>query len=411
MLSLSSRGAFLQVPQGLVERRLTMTEAFITPELITWALRRSRMTKAEAAKRIQVPEPLFLDWERGEARPTLRQAETLAQALHIPFGFLFLSEPPKLEVPLPDLRTINGTSAAELSPQFYDVLNDALRKQEWYRSYLEGEGAKPLSFIGRFSSTSSVHAIAAEIDDTLGISREIRRNADNWEKFLRDLIIKAEEIGVLVLRNRIVGNNTHRPLDVEEFRGFVVSDDIAPLIFLNGADAKSAQIFTLAHELAHLWIGQSGISNPDYRKRASEQKHPVERICDSVAAQALVPEQDFLSGWDFGVSLERNIDQLTRHFRVSRVVILRRAYELDRISDEEYWDYYHKVLPKGRGATRQGEGGDFYRNLLVRNSRTFATKVVEAVLRGEITDRVGARLLNVQIPAFEQFTRKLTGRR
>lgn len=385
-----------------------MTEAFITPKVITWALCRARMTEAEAAKRVQVPTPHLADWELGESRPTFRQAENLAHALHIPFGFLFLSEPPKLEVPLPDLRTVNGASPEQLSPEFFDVLNDALRKQEWYRSYQESEGAKPLPFIGRFSPASSVDVIAAEIDDTLAISREIRRNADTWEEFLRDFILKAEAIGVLVLRNSVVGNNTHRPLDVKEFRGFVISDDIAPLIFLNGADAKSAQIFTLAHELAHLWIGQSGISNPDYRKRASEQNHPIERVCDSVAAQALVPRQDFLSGWDSGLSLEENIDQLTRHFKVSRMVVLRRAYELDKIRDDEYWDYFHQIMQIGRKAAGQG-GGDFYRNLLVRNSRTFTTTLVEAVLQGRVSDHLAARFLNVEIPAFQQFTRELTG--
>lgn len=385
-----------------------MTEAFITPKVITWALRRAGMTEAEAAKRVQVPEPHLAAWERGESRPTFRQAENLAHTLHIPFGFLFLSEPPKLELPLPDLRTVNGASPEELSPEFYDVLNDALRKQEWYRSYLESEGAKPLPFIGRFSPASSVDVIAAEIDDTLAISREIRRNADTWEEFLRDFILKAEAIGVLVLRNSVVGNNTHRPLDVNEFRGFAISDDIAPLIFLNGADAKSAQIFTLAHELAHLWMGQSGISNPDYQKRASAQNHPIERVCNSVAAQALVPRQDFLSGWNSGLSLEGNLDQLTRHFKVSRLVVLRRAYELDRINDSEYWDYFHQIMPMDGKAAGQGRG-DFYRNLLVRNSRTFTTRLVEAVLQGTVSDRVAAGLLNVQVPTFHQFTRELTG--
>ncbi|MDP3063555.1 MAG: XRE family transcriptional regulator [Chloroflexota bacterium] len=386
-----------------------MTEAFITHELITWALRRSGITEAQAAKRVQVPQPRFSDWQRrGGARPTFHQAEMLARVLHIPFGFLFLSNPPKLQVPLPDLRTIRGTSPDEFSPEFYDVINDALRKQEWYRSYLEAEGAKPLPFVGRFSPGSPVRVVAAEINDTLAISREIRRNANSWEEFLRDFILKAEQIGVLVLKNSVVGNNTSRPLNVEEFRGFVISDDIAPLIFLNGADAKSAQIFTLAHELAHLWIGQSGISNPDYRKRASEQKHPIERICDSVAAEALVLEQDFLSGWDSGLSLETNIVQLARHFKVSRIVILRRAYELDRISDEEYQGYYD-TLPWGGRTSGQGGGGDFYLNLQVRNSRTFAQTVVEAVLRGRTSDRTAARLLNVQVPVFHQFTAELTG--
>lgn len=383
-----------------------MTEAYITPELVTWALARSGMTRVEAARRVQVTEERLSEWETGSELPTFRQAERLANVLHVPFGILFLSEPPKIETPLPDLRTINGTEPKALSPEFYDVLHDALRKHEWYRSYLESEGAKPLPFIGQFRGSDAVHVIAGEIDNTIAISRQIRRNADKWEEFLRDLTIKVEEIGILVLRNSVVGNNTHRPLNEEEFRGFVISDALAPLIFINGHDAKSAQIFTLVHELAHLWIGESGISNPDYWKRSSEQEHPIERVCDRIATQTLVPEDDFLIGWQLGNSLERNIAQLARHFKVSRLVILRRAFETERISYEEYREY---ELPKGEQASSQGGGGDFYLNLQARNSRTFATAVVEAFLRGRISDQAGARLLNIQVPALIEFSRGLTG--
>ena len=333
----------------------------------------------------------------------------LAHALHIPFGFLFLSRPPSLEIPVPDLRTLGGPSRHELSSEFVDVLYDSLRKQEWYRSYLEDERAAPLPFIGRFSTDSSVEAIAAEIDHTLAISREVRQRANTWGDFLNDLILRAEAVGVLVLTSSVVANNTHRRLSVEEFRGFVISDDLAPFIFLNGADAKSARIFTVAHELAHLWIGQSGISDPDYRKRAREHAHPIERLCDRVAAQALVPKTDFLVGWDSRASLGTNITQLTRHFRVSQIVILRRAYELERVTDSEYRDYFNKTRPLGERAKGQGGGGDFYKNLLVRNSRRFARTLVEAVLQRRISDQTAARLLNVQTPVFRRFTQELTG--
>ncbi len=386
-----------------------MTDAFVTPEVIAWALRRAGMTDAAAAKRVKVPESRLIAWHLGKSRPTLSEAESLAHALHIPFGFLFLSRPPSLEIPVPDLRTLGGPSRHELSSEFVDVLYDSLRKQEWYRSYLEDERAAPLPFIGRFSTDSSVEAIAAEIDHTLAISREVRQRANTWGDFLNDLILRAEAVGVLVLTSSVVANNTHRRLSVEEFRGFVISDDLAPLIFLNGADAKSARIFTVAHELAHLWIGQSGISNPDYRKRAREHAHPIERLCDRVAAQALVPKTDFLVGWDSRASLGTNITQLTRHFRVSRIVILRRAYELERVTDSEYRDYFNKTRPLGERAKGQGGGGDFYKNLLVRNSRRFARTLVEAVLQRRISDQTAARLLNVQTPVFRRFTQELTG--
>lgn len=382
-----------------------MSTALVTPELIKWARKRVNLTPAEVAKKITVSEETLSAWEIGDAHPTFRQAEHLAQKLYIPFGYLFLSKPPPIQSVLPDLRTVKGEPASDPSPEFYDVLNDALRKQEWYRSYLVDEGADRLPFIGRFSVDSPVEAVSNEIQYSLAISQEARPQSADWEVFLQKLMRKVEQAGILVLRNSVVGNNTHRHLRVEEFRGFVISDEIAPLIFLNGSDAKSAQIFTLIHELTHLWIGESGISNPDYQRRPEEQTSPSERFCDSVAAQALVPELEFLSGWVPNLPVGRNLTSLSRYFKVSQVVILRRAYELGNITNDEFQDYYVTSL-RGKGSPSQG-GGDFNRNVLVRNSHTFTTAIVDAVLSSRISEREAARLLDLKIPTFDRFARWL----
>jgi Zn-dependent peptidase ImmA (M78 family) len=176
---------------------------------------------------------------------------------------------------------------------------------------------------------------------------------------------------------------------------------------LNGSDAKSAQIFTLVHELVHLWLGESGVSNPDYRRRSQEQNHPIERICDGIAAEALVPKNTFLSGWNQSLSTEANLRNLTRYFKVSQVVTLRRAYELEVISGDEFSDYYLNQIV-GNGAGSQG-GGDFKRNLLVRNSRTFTTALIEAVLSGRTSEREAAHLLNLQVPSLDHFTSRMVG--
>lgn len=384
-----------------------MTTAFITPELIIWGRNRAKLTHGDIAKSVNVSEEAVSKWETGDALPTLRQAEKLAHRLYIPFGYLFLSNPPSVEIPLPDLRTVQGGHVVDPSPEFYDVLNDALRKQDWYKTLLADEGTEQLPFVGRFSPETSTQMVSEDIENTLGISSEIRPQAPNWEGFLTGLMRKAEQIGVLVIRNSIVGNNTHRHLNVQEFRGFVLSDTLAPLIFLNGGDAKSAQIFTLVHELAHIWLGQSGVSNPDYQRRSQEQINPIERKCDSIAAETLVPRNTFLSGWSQGVSIEDNLRNLARFFKVSQVVALRRAYELEKIGREEFFDYYDNRI-SGRGSSNQG-GGDFRRNVLVRNSHTFTAALVESVLSGRTQARDAARLLNLRMPSFDRFTNWLAG--
>ena len=248
-----------------------MVDALVTPEIIEWARTRNNLSIELAASKVGVSEETFYSWEKKRARPTLRQAQELAHKLYIPLGYLYLSAPPVEKLPLPDFRRVIG-SPKPPSPEFIDVLYDALRKQDWYREYQELEGAEPVSFVGKFSINDPVEAIASDIRDTIGINESMRRRARNWEYFLADFIHCTESKGILVLRQGIVGNNTIRKLNVQEFRGFAISDSIAPLVFINDQDVKVAKIFTLAHELAHLWIGESGISNLDYSKRSTEQE-------------------------------------------------------------------------------------------------------------------------------------------
>lgn len=385
-----------------------MTEAFVTPRLVEWARERQGLTPKTAAHRINVKPERLDSWEKGEARPTFRQAQDLAQRLHIPFGYLFLSAPPSEELPLPDLRTVGTRPLANPSPELSDVVQDALRKQQWYREYQEEEGGSPLPFIGRYSLSDSPDEIAADIRGILGINEDLRQKATDWEEFMRLLVRQGEEAGILVLRSGVVGNNTHRKLSVAEFQGFALSDDLAPLVFINGQDWRAAQIFTLAHELAHLWIGQSGISNLDYRKGSSQHQNSIERLCDQVAAETLVPKQDFLSRWQAGNSVDVNLQILARRYRVSQFVVLRRAYENDLLTGEQYRDHYEDLRAKVKRGGTAG-GGEFYANLLARNSSALTLALLSATAAGRVPYRDAARLLNVKIRTLTAVYERLLG--
>jgi Zn-dependent peptidase ImmA (M78 family)/DNA-binding XRE family transcriptional regulator len=387
-----------------------MPEAFVTPRLVRWARERNSLTADAAAQRVNVAVARLTAWEQGEERPTFRQAQNLAQKLNVPFGFLFLSAPPSEEIPLPDLRTLTGAPLRPPSPNFLDLVNDVLRKQQWYREYQESEEAQPVPFIGRFTLRDGPERIAGDIASTLGINNAMRQESPNWEQFLQEFIRRAERVGVLVLRSGIVENNTHRQLDVDEFRGFAISDSLAPLVFVNAQDAKTAQIFTLAHELAHLWIGESGISNPDHMRRPSQQPNEIDRLCDQVAAETLVPNRDFELRWQDWRSVDTNLQRLAIQYRVSQFVVLRRAYENDKITFEEYRAYYQELVANLRPRGSQG-GGDFYRTLLARSSRTLTSALLAATAEGRISDRDAARLLNVKVRTVSDVRgRLLTGR-
>ncbi len=373
-----------------------MVEAFITPRMLIWARERLHYSSpAEAAEKLGVPDEKLGAWETGRSRPTFRQAEDLAKKLRIPLGYLYLSAPPNERLPLPDLRTVADVPPGQPSPDFLEVLYDALRKQEWYHEQLEAEGVSPLPFVGRFRPTDEPRAIAIDIRNTLGIDQAMRRQSVDWEGFLTTLIRKTENIGVLVLRSGVVGNNTWRPLNYEEFRGFSMSDELAPLVFVNGNDYKTAQIFTLVHELSHIWMGQSGVSNPDYMKRPHEQNNPIDQKCDSIAAEVLTPKSDFELRWNRYITLEQNIQALATYYKVSTFVILRRAYELGFCGQNAFESKYEELRTR---ITRKHakQGGDFYRNLLSRNSTVFTTAVVAAFAEGRVLVSEAASLLNLK---------------
>ena len=389
-----------------------MTEALVTPSVLSWARRRRGLEAPELAPKLNVRPEAIVAWEAGERRPTFRQAQQLAQALYIPFGHLFLPDPPVQELPIPDFRTSPGQPPQEPSPDFLDLLNDVLTKQQWFREYRESEGVEELPFVGAFKPTDPVGAVAGDIRETVDVDGA-RNRADNWEGFLRELTRNAEASGIMVMRSGVVGNNGYRPLNVEEFRGFAIIDDVAPVIFINGRDFKGAQIFTFAHELAHIWTGEAGVSNPDYAQRSEGQHSAVERFSNRVAAETLVPSEDFRRRWQNGsVGVERNLASLAPAYKVSRMVILRQAYDLDLVDAEEYQHQYGKLIASARGSEPTAEpGGDFYHTLVARNGMHFTSAVLSSVAEGSLLYREAAHLLNVQVQTLSQLADHILGGR
>jgi Zn-dependent peptidase ImmA (M78 family)/DNA-binding XRE family transcriptional regulator len=378
-----------------------MSTAMITPTVVQWARQRAQIEPEQLAARLNVKREKLLHWEQGEAMPTFRQAQNLAQALHIPFGYLFLPEPPQEILPIPDLRTVGSKRPAGISPDLSDLLAEVLYKHSWYREYRLEQGAEPLPFVGRFRIQNDVKQVAADIGATLSLTIDDRKGANNGEAFLKLLVARAEAAGIWVMISGVVGNNSHRALDVQEFRGFVISDEIAPLVFVNGKDAKPAQTFTLAHELAHLWIGQSGITNLALNTVVGAGYHGTECFCNAVAAEVLVPADLLMARCrDESVLLDgtlAGIEKLATFFRVSTVVVARRAADLDLISQETFRKYYQQqaALWQQR-AVKKSSGGSLYRTVPVRNGRRYTEDVVRTALEQRLLLRDAGRLLNVQ---------------
>ncbi|RPJ05798.1 MAG: ImmA/IrrE family metallo-endopeptidase [Spirochaetaceae bacterium] len=266
-------------------------QAVISPEIVKWAQKRAKMPSVKLSSKFKK----IRSWENGESHPTLKQARDLATFLHIPFGFLYLSQPPVEKLPIPDLRTINKAEHEDFSAEFMDTLYSIIRKQQTYKELMEAQEAGVLPFIGRFNRTAVIKEVAADIRTTLGIDDGLRAGISSWSEYLTVIVKKAEDAGILVFRNGMVGNNTHRSLSVDEFKGFAISDPVAPAIFINAKDYITSRVFTCAHEIAHLWIGESGISNLEEGISSENIDMEIEKICDKIAVEVLVPESEFLS--------------------------------------------------------------------------------------------------------------------
>ncbi len=386
-----------------------MTQALIHPAMLRWARERLQWPPEYVARKLPVKPEKFALWELGKAYPTFRQAQVLARTLYIPFGYLFLSEPPDETPAIPDLRTIHDERYTQLSVDFLDTLNNVLRKQDWYREYLQQEGAELLPFIGRYSTSDPVADVARDICATLEINATLRHKARNWQDFLNLLIERTEYAGILVMRNSVVKNNNHRPLSVGEFRGFALSDHLAPVVFINSRDAKAAQIFTLAHELVHLWIGESAISSPDLAYGSTEEDYQVEKFCNRVAAEVLTPQEDFLREWSGQENIEQNIARLVRYYKVSSVVVLRRALELGQIDRDSFLEQYRQEVKK-RQPIKESSGGDPYATYWTRSSKRLTQTVISAAFEGRLLYREAANLLGVKVKTLEGLRERMEGR-
>lgn len=355
-----------------------MVRVLVAPALLNWAVDRARMGDVELQRRF----PKFDEWESGAESPTLKQLEKFANATHAPLGFLFLQAPPLEVLPIPDYRTLGNANIRRPTPDLLDTIYICQGRQEWYRQFALARGFDPLPFVGTVAVGDPVEPTADEIRRTIGFTLPQRGGFQNGDDALRRLIDTIESVGILVMVSGIVGGNTHRILDKDEFRGFALADRVAPLIFVNGSDTKAAQIFTLVHELVHIWVGETALSDA---AMATASTNTGEAWANSVAAEILVPLASIRTA--FAGTVDANeLRRLANRYRVSTLVILKRLFDAGFIPWADYQDQYADELDRLMaiiGRQRQGPGGgDFYNTQPLRVSQHFARAVIVDALEG-----------------------------
>ena len=369
--------------------------------MLRWARERARHEVHELEPRF----PQLSAWERGEKLPTFKQLEAFAKATHTPLGFLFLSDPPAERLPIPDFRTLKDRSTRP-SPDLLDTVYGMQRRQDWLREErIEGE-ADPLDFVGNARLDDDPVAVGQEMRRTVGLDDGWASDVPSWQEAVSELRRRIEALGIMAVINGVVGNNTHRKLDVEEFRGFALTDRYAPLIFVNGADSKSAQMFTLAHELAQVWLGSEGEEISGFEGLFPGDGR-VEKFCDQAAAEFLVPARELKERWREVRDTPDPFDRVERLFKVSPIVAGRRAMDLRLVNRATFFDFYNAYTRRERQRIKSAGGGDFYNNQNTRVGMFFATSVIRAAMGGRLSFKEAYDLTGLRGGAFQEYARRL----
>jgi Zn-dependent peptidase ImmA (M78 family)/transcriptional regulator with XRE-family HTH domain len=387
-------------------------KAFITPNVLKWARESARMTEETASSKVSVTVEKFKEWEGGISQPTIRQAQTLAKAYKRPFALFFLPEIPRDFHPLQDFRK-SGSKALTTSSIF--IIREIQQKQAWISDVYTDSQEEKLSFVGRFSINDNPQKVAQDILETLKINPASYKS-DNP---IKEWIDSAETNGIFISRTSFI--HSRLKLDSEELQGFAIADPHAPFIFVNSEDWNAPQLFTLVHELAHIWIAETGISNevePDLKQK--DKFHPVELFCNEVAANALMPKEIILDFDTSSFQTSRAVFKIAKQLGVSSFALLVRALNLNIITTSDYQklkkqadldfaDYLNREAEKkARQKEKEKPGGPNYFLLqLNRNSRLFTQTVLDAFRGGFIEPTLASNLLNVQVNKFQKLESQL----
>lgn len=383
-----------------------MTRVNVSSNIIDWALRRSGRSVM-----LQEKFPNLDAWKTGSIQPTVKQLEEFARSCSTPLGYLFLETPPDDLLPIPHFRTIKDKQVSQPSANLLATVHTMERRQEWMRQYLISQDADEIMFVGSGRQEIDIKRVdikkaARDFRRALNLEDHWASKQANWTAALAELRQKIESLGILVIVNGIVGNNTHRKLDPAEFRGFVLIDKFAPLIFVNGADCKAAQMFTLAHEIAHVWLGTSAAFDLQQLEPSADN---IEKFCNQLAAEFLVPENELKAIWHIVGKESDNIEQLSKHFKVSQLVAARRVSDLGLVSKSWFYDFYKHYLEQEHVATNKIEkpSGDFYKTQNLRLSRRFAETVITATREGSLLFNEAYRLTGLHGKTFDSYAKTI----
>ena len=378
----------------------------VNPTILNWVMQKVQVESANSS----VIE-MITKWISGEKAPTFNQIETVSKKTNIPFGYFFLDKPPMEDCRIVNFRTVDSINIQNPSRNLIDIVDSMSSVQEWMAEYNKDNGASEYTFVGSLKITDDVISAANTVREELNLSLNWFENLRNAKEAFNSLRNSITNLGVIVMMNGIVGNNTHRTLSVSEFRAFTLVDPYAPLIFINSRDTDNGKLFSLLHELVHVWIGKDDFYNDTHG--VSQKVSKEEQFCNAVAAEILVPNSMFLNEWSKqSGNSETIIYTLENKFICSRFTLLIKAFNTGKIEKNEF----HKLLNlfkeqfeviQSQKQNKKSGGGDFYRTLSNKWDRKFIQALYASAQSGRTQYRDVYLLTNTTGTTFHELIRKV----
>lgn len=358
----------------------------VKKEVWIWAIKESQRDEEE----IFVRFPKMNKWISGEENPTFKQLEAVADYLKVPFGYMFLGNPPKDDVMEIEFRSINN-KLSKMSKNLKDTIMEMDRRRNWMSDYRKNLGWDKLEIIVKFNNSKS----KGVLDNAL-LAKKLLNLEENWYeteksfddayKFLRK---KLEEVGILVMQSGVVGMNNYRRLDINEFRAFVLYDDVSPLIFINNNDSKAGKIFSLVHEYIHVLFEQEDL----FLDEDMDDRKGNEAYINDITAEFLMPKEHIYRLWNKDKEVREQIDELSKLFKVSRLALSIKLRNLSLIDSKTVEMIRDESIKDFEVRGKESEGGDFYKNFHAKISPVFTEAVIRSADAGEISYTDAFRLL------------------
>lgn len=377
----------------------------ISQDILDWVIKKT-------SSNIVLPKtlPMIQEWRRGTKIPTYNQIEAASRDTRIPFGYFFLKTPPTENIPLLEYRTIKSQEFDQPSRDLVDTIHEMEQVIEWTKNNLKAEGAEINPIVGKLMNITDIGTISTYIRNTLGLAEDWFEKTNNAEDSFRKLRTTLSDAGIVVMMNGTVRGNTHRPLDVNEFRAFTIIDEYAPLIFINATDSINGRLFSLLHEFVHIFLGVNSLFNDRYG--TGKNISSIERICNAVAAEILVPNNVFLYKWKESerneTSLDDRIQQLALYFSCGPVVIARKALDTREIDISQYRHIAEEAIRHYREKkSSQTSGGNYYATLSSRVDRRFFSLLYKSVSEGKTPYTEAFRLTNTNRITFSKLAERI----